>query len=440
MGTTTAGEDCEIGAVTYEENEETYGELLEVYKAGDAVFLDHPMIFYSFYALFGGGVSEGTTYTTYLLADPEFKDAGKMKLYREKLEASIKEIAGDAENYSSDADKAATIFDNICDKVKYARKEDGTPASGIYGNTIAGLVYNGSVVCEGYSKLFEAAANYVGLSSTVISGFAASRFTDTADPHAWNGLWLDGGFYAVDVTAGDPDADGLIGGNYDYFARGKWISRDHLLTNPKPEVGVDPPFNGALPELSDEDHPWLESASDLRTEERNGIYFNYPHKLPFWGKANLDNAFRTFQVSGYNSRPTISYNGATYTINKAKYNRKTGLFQVTDVNSDEGNAPKEARAAIKKATGGSNGLPITAVPYYVRQYHKKQAEIQVNTKFKQKAPFVIKVKKGGKAASVKILILDKYYKVSKSEMDIDPNNKIIKFNNVHLSGSCKISS
>lgn len=77
------------------------------------------------------------------------------------------------------------------------------------GYTGYGALFNGTSVCQGYTAVFNALCNASGIECIGIAGEAGG------DSHIWNYANLDGTWYYIDTTFGDP-----IGGSYDesYFA------------------------------------------------------------------------------------------------------------------------------------------------------------------------------------------------------------------------------
>ena len=66
-------------------------------------------------------------------------------------------------------------------------------------------------VCAGYSRTFQYLCKKAGIKCTYVPG-------DTDEPHAWNLVELNGKYYWVDVTWGDPIYDdGTQTLNYHYF-------------------------------------------------------------------------------------------------------------------------------------------------------------------------------------------------------------------------------
>ncbi len=204
---------------------------------------DHPMAFFVSQTVFYGS-------DLYVLTEDGFGDKDSIESYRNKLETAVKEIAANASDAETDIEKALLIHDAICDMADYSYKEDGTPADDVYAHSISGLIFNGKMVCEGYAKLFQAAAAYSGITSYIETGWGYTEKNAGAEEHAWNVIKLDEGHFAIDATWDDGNGSG--GNDYRFFALGKSFFDSHSIT--KPDGDTDYHFIIKLPELNDEDY------------------------------------------------------------------------------------------------------------------------------------------------------------------------------------------
>jgi transglutaminase-like putative cysteine protease len=81
---------------------------------------------------------------------------------------------------------------------------DGVPAGYEYAWNATGTLLQGTGVCASYSYAFNALANAAGVQTVVVTGDVLS-----GGPHAWNKVFVDGQWLAVDTTwndGGDPSA------------------------------------------------------------------------------------------------------------------------------------------------------------------------------------------------------------------------------------------
>ena len=198
----------------------------------ECVIADHPELFYI------GGVHVSTTTNTasglvtsvmvegqYLFADEEIA----------ALQGQIDEEAGAclANMPDGDYEKAKYLYEYLAGSVEY----DHTAASGgdgvlgaSSGQTIADALAAHSSVCAGYARAYQYLLEQAGVPCVYVTG------TARGGRHAWCAAFLDGSWYYIDPTWGDPEfldeggetADlGLV--NYDYLCvTGDDISATHV--------------------------------------------------------------------------------------------------------------------------------------------------------------------------------------------------------------------
>lgn len=59
-------------------------------------------------------------------------------------------------------------------------------------------------VCEGYARAFKVLCDRLGIPCVLVNGMAKSKPEEEPLEHMWNNVYLDGSWYAVDVTWNDP--------------------------------------------------------------------------------------------------------------------------------------------------------------------------------------------------------------------------------------------
>jgi hypothetical protein len=109
------------------------------------------------------------------------------------------------EKSNTDLEKARAIFTWMAENISY---DDEAFNSGNYPNYTAEYVLkNRRAVCDGYSNLFLALGNEMGIEVTKITGYAkgygfqqGNTFNET--DHAWNAVFLDGRWKIMDATWG----------------------------------------------------------------------------------------------------------------------------------------------------------------------------------------------------------------------------------------------
>ncbi len=84
-------------------------------------------------------------------------------------------------------------------------------------------------VCQGYSEVFNALCQSVGIKSRMISGYSKNNFTDevrNTPNHAWNVVFIEGNWYLLDPTWG-------VGTLHNGQTFRKKFSNAFFLSNPK---------------------------------------------------------------------------------------------------------------------------------------------------------------------------------------------------------------
>ncbi len=127
--------------------------------------------------------------------------------YRSTIDALIEDYLSASttlvKNLATDDLKARALYDQLIAQVSYATESDGTtPATNLYAHSVAGVVKQKKVVCEGYALMYDLAC--LRNNVTCILGLGSTSVTDATNTgHAWNYIKLDGTWYCVDATWGD---------------------------------------------------------------------------------------------------------------------------------------------------------------------------------------------------------------------------------------------
>ncbi|MBQ7934961.1 MAG: hypothetical protein IJ333_01230, partial [Clostridia bacterium] len=148
---------------------------------------------------------------------------------------------------ASQPEKEKMIYDWIISNNRYASEVLNWDLDSISESpdelTAYGAMVNGIGVCESYAGAFQVLCHAVGIHCTSIEGTADGM------PHKWNAVFLDGEWYFVDPTYGDPllfDGTNYLDGpietpipyyHYDYFNKTTAQTAashipDNLLPNP----------------------------------------------------------------------------------------------------------------------------------------------------------------------------------------------------------------
>lgn len=177
-------------------NNEDSGNVLSSVSVDDfwktyySVLADHPEIFWI-------GMSaqiEESGFTKHVISYKleSIVPLEERQAMRERLEAAadacVEQISADASVYQ----KIRFVYEYIIDMTDYGKQSADS-------QNIQSVLLNHSSVCAGYSKAFQYILNRMGIFCTYITG----TIRDGGD-HGWNMVRIDGEYYYVDVTWGDP--------------------------------------------------------------------------------------------------------------------------------------------------------------------------------------------------------------------------------------------
>ena len=162
-----------------------------------------------------------------------------------KVEEIKKEVLQGASG--NNYDKIKYIHDWIVNNVKY----DTTNSNNI--SNIYGCLVNKSVVCEGYARTFKYLLDELEIPCVLVSGIAKDD-DGNSERHAWNYVYINNNWYAIDTTWDDPI---IIGSGrvdesirYKYFLKGGGtMNKDHTTIGQITKNG----FEFQYPELPEED-------------------------------------------------------------------------------------------------------------------------------------------------------------------------------------------
>ena len=139
-----------------------------------------------------------------------------------KKEEIIKDIPSDSSSFV----KALYIHNWLIDNIDYDINMQNNNNNNIYG-----AIVENKVVCEGYAKAYKYLLDELEVPCVIICGDVTDENGDT-QKHAWNAVYIEGNWYAVDTTWDDPIiiGKGKITNDlkYKYFLKGSTeIEKNH---------------------------------------------------------------------------------------------------------------------------------------------------------------------------------------------------------------------
>ena len=169
---------------------------------------------------------------------------GKLNL----LSAMREEMKKQLQNLS-DYDKIREVHYWLVNNIEYdSNLEAEEPYS------ISGALTEGKAVCEGYARAFKYIMDGLGIPCVLVSG-TATNSSGLTESHAWNYVYLNDQWYAIDVTWDDPIiiGDGYIPDDtmYQYFLKGR---NTFLTTHVEDGYLTDNSLEFDFPELSASDY------------------------------------------------------------------------------------------------------------------------------------------------------------------------------------------
>ena len=176
----------------YEDEAELYAGIPTetFWKVYYAVLADHPEFFWldsNIEAAESALTGKITSYKVIANLPAELRDKRRLA-----LEAAADECISRIPEDASDYDRIRMVYEYIIDTVDYVSDSPNNQ------NIQSALLYRESV-CAGYAKAFQYILHRMGMFCTYVTGK-----TENGDEHAWNVVRLDGLYYNVDTTWGDP--------------------------------------------------------------------------------------------------------------------------------------------------------------------------------------------------------------------------------------------
>ena len=208
-----------------------------VYKA---VLMDHPELFYTNgYTITEHAIDGKTEFYTF--SGQYAYEREEMEAKREQAEQSARRILAGISDTASDYEKEKYIYDYIVQNTVY---DEEAPDN----QNMLSVLLNNASVCQGYAYATQYLLKQAGIPCTTVTGNARNQDGNLV-AHAWNLVRLDGEYYYVDTTWGDPvtgpEAEQL------QIMQGGYVNYDYLnLTTAQMEKDHEPLCPVSLPECT----------------------------------------------------------------------------------------------------------------------------------------------------------------------------------------------
>ena len=171
---------------------------------------------------------------------------------KEEVEKAVKQVNSESEKVIKNAsgnnyEKMLYIHDYIVDNTTYETQKIANTAN------IYGCIVNKQAICEGYARTFKYYMDKLDIPCILISGEVVNE-KGKSEGHAWNYVYINNNWYAIDTTWDDP----IIIGNgkitdkvkYKYFLKGtETMNKDHTTVGQVTENGMKFKY----PELAKDD-------------------------------------------------------------------------------------------------------------------------------------------------------------------------------------------
>ncbi len=192
-----------------------------------SVLADHPELFW-----IGSSAQVQSNAVTGLVAGYTIESTvpeNERATTRGMLEAAADECIRQTDETWSDYGRIKSVYEYLINTVEYN-------ADAPDNQCIQSALLNHQSVCAGYSKAFQYICHRMGYFCTYVTG----KIIGGGD-HAWNIVRIDGNYYHVDVTWGDPvfagtveDGNGITLMNYNYLC----CTDSEIRTTHTPDEGV----------------------------------------------------------------------------------------------------------------------------------------------------------------------------------------------------------
>lgn len=158
----------------------------------------------------------------------------------EQVDKVVNQIVTLITDEMTDLEKVMRVHDYLCMTVEYAQEDLNNNQVSEEAHTLYGSLIQKKSVCDGYATAFMYILNQVGVETTMVEGKG-----DGID-HAWNQVKVNGKWYMVDVTWGDPVWDNYGNVRHTYFLKSESDFPNHVWDKSKFNRCTDTTFDQAF--------------------------------------------------------------------------------------------------------------------------------------------------------------------------------------------------
>ena len=206
-------------------------EMDDLSRMRDCVLADHPGLFYISGVEMQTLSNQGSGLVTGVTVEGQYACSEEDAIaLQSAMEAAAAECLAGLPEGAGDYEKAKFFYEWLAGNVEYDHYGDGGAFEGSSGQTAADALVARRAVCAGYARAYQYLLGQAGVPCVYVTGSAKGG------SHAWCAVFLDGAWYFVDPTWGDPQFlgeggetldDGRV--NYDYFCvTGEDIAKTHV--------------------------------------------------------------------------------------------------------------------------------------------------------------------------------------------------------------------
>ena len=168
-----------FASIAYDNNIIDKAALKKIYYV---FYYSNPQYFFAYNGYSSGTAEDGTAILV-LKVYKQFTDGKFRCTVRDEIEKKAQRWLDEAELLDNDLEKERYIAEIICETVSYDKTAQ-------LNQSLAGALYYGSCVCNGYAMAMNYLCSLAGLET----------FTVVSKNHAWNVTELYGNYYQIDTT------------------------------------------------------------------------------------------------------------------------------------------------------------------------------------------------------------------------------------------------